>query len=247
MQVKFAFAASSMRKGGEASIGVAALVVAASGNRAAAIVILGRTVRSAASLASFHPDKQNKKQAAARSKQSVQPVRPYRFVPVRTPLPATLPTRTGFARQSACRNGGTFSANVLPAAQATLGIGATILAGGVRAGKGTPSALGMRRRCVGQRADCLPACRHQDADFAQHGEARFRTLVPKAARAAFDAKKCAASIEMPKTLRAMHTPHACAGTARLTLGAGGGSLGSDITLDDLKGSVRAVLDAVKVQ
>jgi hypothetical protein len=247
MQVKFAFAASRMRKGGEASIGVAAFVVAASGNRAAANVILERTARSAASLASFHPDKQNKKQAAARSKQSVQLVRPYRFVPACTPRPATPPTRTGFARQSACRNGGTFSANVLTAAQTALGIGATILAGGVRAGKGTPPALGMRRRRVGPQAGCPPACRHQDADFAQHGEARFRTLVPKAACAAFDVKKCAASIEMPKTLRAMHTPHPCAGTACLTLGVGGGSLGSDITLHDFKDSVRAVPDVVKVQ
>jgi hypothetical protein len=45
----------------------------------------------------------------------------------------------------------------------------------------------------------------------------------------------------------MHTPHPCAGTACLTLGVGGGSLGSDITLHDFKDSVRAVPDVVKVQ
>ena len=66
MQVKFASAASSKTKGGEASIGVAAWAVAVSTNETATIVTSGQTAWLAAAPASHFPDKQNKKQVAAR-------------------------------------------------------------------------------------------------------------------------------------------------------------------------------------
>ncbi len=176
MQVKFAYAACGIRKRGEASIGVAAWAVEAPANQTAAIVSSGQTAWSAARPVARGPDKENNKQAASRSKDFAQPDRSNRFVPSRTPASAVLLTRTGRARSSARGNEGTFSASVLPAAQATLGIGATLLAGGVLAGKGMPSALDARGLRVGPRAGSTPACRYQDADFAQHGEGRFRTL-----------------------------------------------------------------------
>jgi hypothetical protein len=246
MQVKFAYAASGIRKRGEASIGVAARAVAAPTNQTAAIVSLGQTARSAARSASFEQDKQNNKQAAPRSQDHAQPDRSDRFVRWRTAASAILLTRTGRARSSACGNGGTISASALPAAQAALEIGATLLAGGVCAGKGVPSAIDARRHRVGQQAGSTPASRYLDADFARHGEARFRTLVPDTAHAVSGVKKCAASIEMPKTLKAMPATHLSAGMAIITFGACGGSLGGDITLHDVKDSACAVLDVTKV-
>ena len=246
MQVKFASAASSKTKGGEASIGVAAWAVAAPANPTAAIVTFGQTARLAASLASFCQDKENNKLAASRSNTDTRPVRPHRRALSRQPALAILPARIERARASACGHGGTFSANVLPAAQAAFEIGATILAGGVRAGKGMPSAPLWRGHHVGWLADSKPASRHQDADFAQLGEARFRTLAPVAACAVSGAKKCAASMEVLKTLKAMPAAHASACKAFATFGAGGNSRDGAITLHDFKDSVRAVLDVVKV-
>lgn len=244
MQVKFAYAASGITKGGEASTGVAAWAVAAPAIGRAAIVTFGQTAQSAARPAPLYQDKQNKKQVASRSKDHAQPDRCHRFVPWRTPASAILPTRAGRARTSACRKGGTFSASVLPAAQAALEIGATILAGGVRAGKEMPAAHDVPRHRIGARAALPPVSRSQDADFAQHGEARFRTLVLGAAYTASGVKKCAASIEMTKTLRAKPATHTSAGMVDFTLGAGGGSAGSAITLHGFKESARAVLDVV---
>ncbi|RDU94900.1 hypothetical protein DWV00_31650 [Trinickia dinghuensis] len=179
MQVKFAYAASSISRGGEASIGVAARAVAASANQTAAIVTFGQTVRSAARPASFCQDKENNMQAASRFCEHARPARSQRFVPRRTAVPASVPTRSGRVRSSARRYGGTFSAGVLPAAQAAFEIGATILAGGVRAGKGMPSPHDSRRHRVGLPAGSIPAGRHQDADLAQHGEARVRTPITR--------------------------------------------------------------------
>ena len=246
MQVKFAFAASGMTKGGEASIGVAAWAVAGPANETAAIVTSGQTVRSAVRLASFDLDKQNKKQVAARLSGRVQPARPHRCVPRGTPVPAPLPTLLARPLSSAGGSGGTFAASVLPAAQAALEIGATILAGGVDASKEIPSAPGARRCRVGLQAGSTPACRHQDADFAQLGEARFRKVASDPACAVFDIKKCAASIETPNTPKAMSPTHPGARKAPFTLGVNGGSRDGTITLHDFKDSVRAVLDVVEV-
>jgi hypothetical protein len=246
MQVKFAYAAFGITKGGEASTGVVAWAVAAPANPTAAIVTFGQTARLAASLASFCRDKENNKLAASRSKRDTRPVRPHRQAPSRKPAPAILPTRIGCARASAGGYGGTFSASVLPAAQAAFEIGATILAGGVRAGKGMPSAPLWRRHHVGGLADSMPASRHQDADFAQDGEDRFRTLAPVAACAVSGAKQCAASIEVLKTLKARPAAHASARKAFATFGAGGNSRDGAITLHDFKDSVPAVLDVANV-
>ncbi|PMS15202.1 hypothetical protein C0Z18_28195 [Trinickia dabaoshanensis] len=246
MQVKFAYAATSNTKGGEASIGVAARAVAGPANETAAIVSLGPAGWMAACPAPLDQDKQNKKQAASRLSDHARPARSHRLVPSRTSAPAIFPTRTGRARMSTRGYGGIFSLSVLPAAQAALEIGATILAGGVRAGKGMPSALDAWRYRAGSQAGSSPACRRQEADFAPHGEARASTLVPEAALAAFDAKKCAASIETPKTLMAMTPTHASARMALITLDVRGDSRDGAITLHDFKDSVRAVLDVVEV-
>ena len=85
MQVKFASAASGFTNGGEASIGVAAWAVAMSTSERAAKVTTGQIARFAVPLASFHSDKQNKKQVAARLSGHAQPARPHRLVPRGTP------------------------------------------------------------------------------------------------------------------------------------------------------------------
>ena len=246
MQVKFAYAACGIRKRGEASIGVAARAVAASASQTAAILSNGQPARSAVRPAPCEQHKQNNKQAALRSKERAQPDRSNRFVPLRASAAAILLTRTTSAPWSTRGNGGTFSTSVMSAAQAMLGIEATFLAGGVCAGKGVPSALDARRYRVGSRAGSTPAYRYQDADVAQHGEVRVRTLEPDAAHVASGVKKCAASIEMSKTLKAMPAPHISAGMDIITLGARGGSLGSAIALHDFKNGACAVLDVVKV-
>lgn len=246
MQVKFAYAASSITRGGEASIGVAARAAAVPANEMASIVSLEQAARLRACSAPLDQDKQNKKQAASRLSDHARPARSHRHVPSRTPASATFPTRTGRARPSTRGYGGTFSLSVLPVAQAALEIGATILAGGVHAGKGMPSALVAWRYRAGPQAGLSSARRHQDAVFAQHGEARASTLATDAAYAAFGAKKCAASIETPKTLKAMTTTHATARMAFITLGARGDSRDGAITLHDFKDSACAVLDVVEV-
>jgi hypothetical protein len=246
MQVKFASAASGITKGGEASIGVAAWAVAVSANEAAAIVTSGQAARSAVRPASFYTAKENKKQVASRLSGRVRPARPHRLVPRGTPVPAPLPTLIARPLSSAGEFGGTFSASVWPAAQATLEIGVTILAGGVYAGKEMPSALDARRCRVGLQAGSAPACRHPDADFAQFGEGRVRKVASNAVHAGFGIKKCAASIETPNTPKAMSTTHTGARTAPFTLGGHGGSRDGDITPHDFKDSGCAVLDVVKV-
>ena len=243
MQVKFAYAASSITRGGEASIGVAARAAAVPANEMASIVSLEQAARLRACSAPLDQDKQNKRQAASRLSDHARPARSHRHVPSRTPASATFPTRTGRARPSTRGYGGTFSLSVLPVAQAALEIGATILAGGVHAGKGMPSALVAWRYRAGPQAGLSSARRHQDAVFAQHGEARASTLATDAAYAAFGAKKCAASIETPKTLKAMTTTHV---TARMALGARGDSRDGAITLHDFKDSACAVLYVVEV-
>ncbi|WP_206953687.1 hypothetical protein [Trinickia acidisoli] len=137
---------------------------------------------------------------------------------------------------------------MLPAAQAALEIAATILAGGMRAGKGMPSALSVQRwHRVDAQAGSTPACRHQDADFVQHDEARSRMWAPDAASVVFDAKKkCADSIETPMTPKTMSTACASARPTPIALCADGGSRAGAITLHDFKDSVRAVLDVVEV-
>ena len=246
MQVKFASAASSKTKGGEASIGVAAWAVAVSTNETATIVTSGQTAWLAAAPASHFPDKQNKKQVAARLSGCARPARLHRLVRGSTPASAILPIRSERSESSACAIGGKFSTSVCSATQAALEIGATILAGGVRAGKEMSSAPGARRDRVGLQAGSMPACRHQDAGFAQLGEGRFRTVASDAVHAALDTKQCAASIEAPNMPKAMITPHTRARPALITLGVQGGSRDGDITLHDFKDSVRAVLDVVKV-
>jgi hypothetical protein len=246
MQVKFASAASDITKGGEASIGVAAWAVAMSTNEAAAIVTSGQTARSAVGFASSFPDKENKKQVASRLSGRAQPARPHRLVPHGTPVPVPLPTLVARPISSERGFGGTFSASVLPAAQAALEIGATILAGGVHAGKEIPSALDARRYRVGLQAGLTPACRHQDGDFAQLGEGRVRKMASDAVHAVFDIKQCAASIETPNTPKAMSTTHASARKARIAFSVHGGSRDGAITLHDFNDSVRAVLDVVEV-
>jgi hypothetical protein len=241
MQVKFAYAASGITRGGEASIGIAARA-GAPVNETAANVSVGQAGWPAVRSVRLDQDKQNKKQAASRLSDHARPARSHRLMPA----PAIIPNRTGRARPSTRGYGGTFSLSVLPAAQAALEIGATILAGGVRAGKGIPSALDARRYRVGLQAGSMPACRHQDAGFARYGEDGIRTLALHAACAASGAKKCAASIETPKTLKAMTPAHERAWMALITLGGHGGSRDGAITLHDFKDSACAVLDVVKV-
>ncbi len=250
MQVKFASAASGIMKGGEASIGVAAWAVAVSANEAAneaaVVVASGQPARSAVGLAFLDTDKQNKKQVASRLSGRVRPARPYRLVPRGTPVPVPLPIPGARPLSSVRGFGGTFSASVLPAAQAALEIGATILAGSVQAGKEIPSALDARRDRVGLQAGSPPACRHPEADFAQLGEGGFRKVASDAAHAAPDIKKYAASIETPNTPKAMSTTHTGARKDLFTLGVHGGSRDGAITLHDFKDSGCAVLDVVDV-
>jgi len=253
MQVKFAYAASSITRGGGASIGVAAWAVAASVKETAAIVTLEQAVLSTVRSAPFDQHNENKMQAASRWSRPARPVRPPRSVPMCTAGLAALPTRIGRAPPSARSDGGRFSASVLPVTQAALEIGATILAGGVHARKVTSQARGAQRRRAGPQACSMPVCRRWDADFAQYGEACPSTQAPVAAPfalgaadAAPGAKQCADSIETPKTLKAMST--ACASVRRGPIArcAPGGSQEGAITLHDFKDSLRAVLDVVKV-
>ncbi len=253
MQVKFASAASSITWGGEASIGVAARAAAASTSKTATIVTFERTVRLAGRSAPVDQDNENKKQAASRSDRHARPARLHRVVSSRTAAQATLPTRIGRARSSACRYGGTFSASVLPATQAALEIGAKILVGGVHARKVMSSALAALRHRTGAQAGSMPAHRRQDADFAQHGEARSRTQAPVAApfaidadHAAPDAQKCADSIESPKRQETMSSTCASTRPGPIASRAEGGSQEGAITLHDFKDSLHAVLDAVEV-
>jgi hypothetical protein len=251
MQVKFAYAASDMR-GGEASIGNAARAVAAPSSETAAFVPHGRTVRLTGCPAPFDQDNENKKQAASRFIEHARPARLHRIAHPRAAASATLPTRIGRAGSSACRFSGTFSVRVLPGTQAALEIGATILAGGVRARKVASSALDAQRRRGGPQVGSTPACRRPDADFAQAGEGRTRTLAPIAAPFALDAgcvasgaKQCADSIEMLETQQAMSSPSARQGGC-IAVGVDGGSQEGATTLHDFKDSKRAVLDVVKV-
>ncbi len=183
MQVKFAYAALSITRGGEASIGVAAWAAAASVKETAAIVTLEQTVLSTVRSAPFDQHNENKMQAASRGSRPARPVRPPRSVPMRTAVLATLPTRIGRAPPSACRYGGRFLASVF--------------------------AFGA--------ADAAPG-----------------------------AKKCADSIETPKTLKAMSTACASARQGPIALCVPSGSQEGAITLHDFKDSLRAVLDVVKV-
>lgn len=253
MQDKFAYAASSMTRGGEASIGDAAWAVAAPASETAVVAPLesfqGRPIESAP----FDQDRKNKMQAASRSDRRARSPRRRSTSLSRAMVPVFLPTRIERARPSARRYGGTFSARVLPAAQATLEIGATILAGGVRARKVTSSALDAPLRRAGLQAASAAACRRLDADFAQHGEASARTLASVAAPLAFDAaraapsaKQCADSSETPKMQKAMSTACASMRQDAIAFGGGGGSQEGAITLHDFKDGARAVLDVVQV-
>lgn len=253
MQVKFAYAASSITRGGEASIGVAARAAAASRRETAAIVTFEHAVRSAVRFTPFDQDNKNKTQAASRSTRHARPARPHRAASTRAAARAILPTRIARAGSSACRFGGTFLASMLPAAQAALAIGAKILAGGVHARKVTSSALGARRCRVGLQAGSKPACLRPDADFAQHGEARSRTPAPVAASVALcavcmapDAQKYADSIETSETLEAMPTVCASTRPGPIASRVADGSQEGAITLHDFKDSFHAVLDVVKV-
>lgn len=253
MQVKFAYAASSITGRGEASIGVAARAVAASMRETAAIVTLEQTAWLAQRSALLEQDNENNKQAASRSTRHARPARRHRVAPSRAAAPATLPIRIGRARPSACRYGGTFSTSMLPAAQATLEIGAKILAGGVHARRVMSSALGACRHRVGLQVGWMPACRRPDADFAQHGEARSGTLAPVAAPIAVgaacvapDARKCADSIEAPEMLEAMSTACVSAWPGPIAARVDDGSQDGAITLHDAKDSHHAVLDVVEV-
>lgn len=252
MQVKFAYAASRSR-GGEASIGDAARAVAAPRSETAAFVPLGRAVRLTVRSAPIDQDNENKKQAASRFIKHARPARLLRSARWREAASATLSIRIERARPSARRLSGTFSASVLPATQAALEIGATILAGGVRARKVASSALDAQRRRAGLQGGSIPACRRPDPDFAQHGEARPRTLAPVAAPFALDAgwlasgaKQCANSIETLESHKAMPTAGASARLGGVAVCAEGGSQEGAITLHDFKDSERAVLDVVKV-
>jgi len=173
MQVKFAYAASSMTRGGEASIGDAARAAAAPASETAAIATLESIQGWAVEPAPFDQEKKNKVQTASRSDRRARPPRRRSTSLSRVRPPALPPTRIGRAWPSARGYGGTFSASVLPAAQAMLEIGATILAGGVHARKVTSQARGAQRRRAGPQACSMPVCRRWDADFAQHGEACF--------------------------------------------------------------------------
>jgi hypothetical protein len=141
---------------------------------------------------------------------------------------------------------------VLPAAQATLEIGAKILAGGVHARRVMSSALGACRHRVGVRAGSMPACRRPDADFAQHGEARSGTQAPVAAPfavgaacAAPDALECADSFGAPEMREAMSTACASARPGPIAARVDDGSQEGAITLHDVKDRHHAVLDVVK--
>lgn len=251
MQVKFAYAASSKTRGGEASIGDAARAVAAPTSETAAIATLESIQGWAVESAPFVQEKKNKLRAASRSDRRARP--PCRRSMSRARAPALLPTRIGRARPSARRYGRIFSASVLPAAQATLEIGATILAGGVRARKVTSPALDAPLRRAGLQAASAAACRRPDADFVRHGEASTRILASVAAPLAFDAasaasiaKKCADSSETPKMQKAMSTARASERRGAIAFGGDGGSQKSAITLHDFKDGARAVLDVVQV-
>jgi hypothetical protein len=252
MQVKFAYAASSMR-GGEASIGVAARAVAAPRCETVAFVLSGRAARLTVRFALFDQDNENKKQAAARFIEYAQPARRPRSVHWREAATTTLSLRIGRARPSACRLSGKLSKRVLPGSQAALEIGATILVGGVRARKVASSALDAQRRRAGLQVGSIPACRRPELDFAQVGEDRPRTLALAAAPFALDAgwvasgaKQCADSIEMLEAHKARSTAHVSACLGNLAVCAEGGSQEGAITLHDFKDSQHAVLDVVKV-
>jgi len=251
MQVKFAYAASSMR-GGEASIGVAARAVAAPRSETAAFLPSGRTVRLTVRFALFDQDNKNKKQAASRFIEHARPARLPRSVHWREAA-ATLSIRIGRARPSARRLSGKLSKRVLPGTQAALEIGATILAGGVRARKVASSALDAQRRRAGPQVGSIPAGRRRELDFAQVGEDRPRTLAPAAAPFALDAgwvasgaKQCADSIETLEAHEARSAAHVSAWLDSIALCAEGGSQEGAITPHDFKDSEHAVLDVVKV-
>ena len=253
MQVKFAYAASSMTRGGEASIGDAARVAAAPASETAAIATLESIQGWAVEPAPFDQEKKNKVQTASRSDRRARPPRRRSTSLSRVRPPALPPTRIGRAWPSARGYGGTFSASVWPAAQAMLEIGATILAGDVRARKVTSSALDAPLRRVGLQAASAAACRRLDADFAQHGEASARTSASVAAPLAFDAaraapsaKKCADSSETPKMQTAMSTARASVRRGAIAFGGDGGSQEGAITLHDFKDGACAVLDVVQV-
>lgn len=253
MQVKFAYAASSKTRGGEASIGDAARAVAAPASETAAIATLESIQGWAVESAPFDQEKKNKMRAASRSDRRARPPCRRSMSLSRMRALAILPSRIGRTRPSARRYGRTFSASVLPAAQATLEIGATILAGGVRARKVTSPALDAPLRRAGLQAASAAACRRPDADFARHGEASTRTLASVAAPLAFDAaraapsaKKCADSSETPKMQKAMSTARASERRGAIAFGGDGGSQESAITLHDFKDGACAVLDVVQV-
>ena len=252
MQVKFAYAASRSR-GGEASIGDAARAVAAPRSETAAFVPLGRAVRLTVRSAPIDQDNENKKQAASRFIKHARPARLLRSARWREAASATLSIRIERARPSARRLSGTFSASVLPATQAALEIGATILAGGVRARKVASSALDAQRRRAGPQVGSIPAGRRRELDFAQVGEDRPRTLAPAAAPFALDAgwvasgaKQCADSIETLEAHEARSAAHVSAWLDSIALCAEGGSQEGAITPHDFKDSEHAVLDVVKV-
>jgi hypothetical protein len=240
-------------RGGEASIGDAARAVAAPTSETAAFVPQGRTVRLTVCSAPFDQDNENKKQAASRFIEHARPARLHRGAQPRAAASATLSTRIGRARPSARRSSGTFTASVWPGTQAALEIGATILAGGVRARKAMSSALDARRPHDGLQVGSIPACRRPDAGFAQDGEVGTRTLAPVAAPFALDAgrvasgaKQCADSMETLERQNARFTARASARCDSVAVCVEGDSQEGAITLHDFKDSERAVLDVVKV-
>lgn len=252
MQVKFAYAASSMR-GGEASIGVAARAVAAPRSETAACVPSGRTVRVAVRFALFDQENKNNKQPASRFIKHARPARLPRNTHWREAAATTLSIRIGRARPSARRLSGKMSKRVLPGTQAALEIGATILAGGVRARKVASSALDAQRRRAGLQVGSIPAGCRADPDVAQVGEVRPRTLAPAAAPFALDAgwvasgaKQCADSIETLEAHKARSRARVSAQRGGIAVCAEGGSQEGAITLHDFKDSEPAVLDVVKV-
>jgi hypothetical protein len=240
-------------RGGEASIGVAARAVAAPKSETAVFVPLGRALRLTVRCAFFDQDNENKKQAAARFIEHAQPARLPSSVLWREAATTTLSIRIGRARPSARRLSGKLSKRVLPGTQAALEIGATILAGGVRARKVASSALDAQRRRAGLQVGSIPAGRRRELGFAQIGEDRPRTLAPAAAPFALDAgwvasgaKQCADSIETLEAHQARDRAHVSACLGNLAVCAEGGSQEGAITLHDFKDSEHAVLDVVKV-
>jgi hypothetical protein len=95
MQVKFAYAASGITRGGEASIGVAARAVATSIAETVAIGTQQQSVLPTRRSAPFSCDRHHEKktQAASRGSRPARPVRLSRSVPMRTAVLAMLPTR----------------------------------------------------------------------------------------------------------------------------------------------------------